>query len=86
VGADPARLKALGLQKLAAVVGRRVDDPVVIANATKVLRAKVPATTSPRNGTEYIEAAKKGVDLACSHRILHANYPPVPKPRPSCPG
>lgn len=81
LGADPARLKGLGprLQQLAAIVGRRVDDPVVSAYVTKVLRAKVPATTSDRDDSLNVEAGKLGVELVCSHRVLHVNYPPVPK-------
>lgn len=80
IGTEPARLEALGpqLQKLAAIVGRRVDDPAVSAYVTKVLKAKVPTSTSDRDRTAYVEAGKKGIDLACSHRILHVNYPPIP--------
>ena len=76
-----ATLKKLGpkAQKLASIVGVRVDDPAVSTYFTKVLAKKVPQSTSERNDHAGISAPKVGIELSVTHDILNEAYPPIQK-------
>ncbi|RUO88616.1 hypothetical protein D7Y11_34570 [Corallococcus sp. AB018] len=76
-----AVMKKLGpkVQQLAALMGRRADDPEVIAYVTGVLGKKVPASTSERTDSVNVEAAKHGVEIVFSHEILNDAFLPIPK-------
>ncbi|GMU00140.1 hypothetical protein KH5H1_42590 [Corallococcus caeni] len=74
-------MKKLGpkTQRLASVLGRRADDPDVIAYVTEALGKKVPASTSENTDSVNVEAAKHGVEIVFSHDILNDAFPPIPK-------
>ncbi|MBP9205185.1 MAG: hypothetical protein KBG28_14545 [Kofleriaceae bacterium] len=65
------------LRELASLMGRRADDPAVVAFVTKRLGKKVPAGTSERNESANVEAPKKGLELLFSHDIKNEAYPPI---------
>ncbi|WP_164016641.1 hypothetical protein [Pyxidicoccus trucidator] len=79
--APTALMKKLGpkTQQLASLLGRRADDPEVIAYVTGVLGKKVPPSTSENNDSVNVEAAKHGVELVFSHEVLNEAFPQVPK-------
>ncbi|MFP2926422.1 hypothetical protein ACLESO_14620 [Pyxidicoccus sp. 3LG] len=79
--APTAVMKKLGpkTQRLASIIGRRADDPAVIAYVTEVLGKKVPLSTSENSDSVNVEARKHGVELVFSHDILNEAYLPVPK-------
>jgi hypothetical protein len=60
-------------------VGRRADDPELLAFVGGTLGQKVPATTTDAGGTKNVVAKKHGVELAFSHDIKNEKYPLVPK-------
>ncbi|NMO22955.1 hypothetical protein HPC49_45400 [Pyxidicoccus fallax] len=66
-------------QRLASILGRRADDPEVIAYVTEVLGKKVPPSTTENNDAVNVAATKHGVELVFSHDILNEAWPPVPK-------
>ncbi|NOK23252.1 hypothetical protein [Corallococcus carmarthensis] len=74
-------MKKLGpkARQLASVLGRRADDPEVIAYVTGVLGKKVPASTSENTDSVNVEAAKHGVEIVFSHDILNDAFLPIPK-------
>lgn len=81
-GTSPtAVMKKLGpkTQRLASILGRRADDPKVIAYVTEVLGKKVPPSTSENNDSVNVEAAKHSVEFVFTHELLNDAYPPVPK-------
>ena len=75
-----ATLAKLGpkAKKLAGLLGRRADDPDVVAYA-KVLGKKLPASTSEQNDDAGLEAPKAGVQLGVTHDIHNDLYPPLHK-------
>jgi len=60
------------------VVGRRVDDPVVVDILTKQLKKKIPST-SAENESDYISAKGVPFGFGVSHEVHHDAYPPVAK-------
>lgn len=60
-------------------VGRRADDPELLAFVGGTLGQKVPATTNDSGGTKNVVAKKHGLELAFSHDIKNEQYPLVPK-------
>ncbi|MBN8227233.1 hypothetical protein JYK02_06875 [Corallococcus macrosporus] len=74
-------MKKLGpkAQRLASVLGRRADDPEVIAYVTEALGKRVPASTSVNTDSVNVEAAKHGVEIVFTHDILNDAFPLVPK-------
>ena len=74
-------MKKLGpkTRRLASLLGRRGDDPDVIAYVTGELGKKVPASTSENTGAVNVEATKHGVEIVLTHDILNEAYPPIPK-------
>jgi hypothetical protein len=67
------------LRQLVALMGRRADDPAVVAFVTETLGQKVPASTTDVNSSKYVVARKQGLELLFSHDILNEMYPLIPK-------
>lgn len=63
------------MQQLVRMVGRRADDPELVAWVTKTLGKKVPGET--RGDSINVVAPKHGVELAFAHDILNTQYPEV---------
>jgi hypothetical protein len=66
-------------KKLVAMLGRRVDDPDVVAYVTKELGKKLPQSTSERSADVNVDAPKAGLELVCSHEVHNERYPPIQK-------
>jgi hypothetical protein len=66
-------------QQIASVVGRRADDPAVVAFVTNTLGQKVPATVTASGGSKYVLAKKLGVELLFGHDVKNEKYPLVAK-------
>jgi hypothetical protein len=65
------------VQKLVSLVGRRADDPELVAFVTKELGKKVPTSTTDADDMRYVEAPKRGIDMGFSHDTNHPAYPPL---------
>ena len=70
--------------KLAAIVdlvGRRVDDPVIVKVVTMDWKRKLRASTTETDTSDWIAAPKKqGVrGIGISHEVWHDLYPPIAK-------
>jgi hypothetical protein len=65
------------LRELAALVGRRANDPDVLRYITQTLSKKAPATTSAMKDRTHVEAPRLGVEMLFSHVILNDKYPPA---------
>lgn len=76
-----ATWKKLGpkAQKVASLVGLRVDAKEVVDYVTKVLGKKLVQTTSERNDDAGVIADKAGVQMSFTHDILNVAYPPIHK-------
>jgi len=62
--------------KLASLLGRRIDDADLLAFLSKI-GCKAPKSTTDNDSTSYLHAKKQGLEFAFSH-IVHdrAKYPP----------
>src|SRR5262245_30386172 len=67
------------LQSLAHVIGRRADDPELIAFVTERLGKKVPDRVG--STAKHVCAPKLGVELIFTREVIHDDYPPVPRGR-----
>jgi hypothetical protein len=67
------------LRQLVALVGRRADDPELVAFVTKTLGQKVPGPTADRGGGKNVVARKHGIEMVFDHDIKNERYPLVPK-------
>jgi hypothetical protein len=76
-----AWMKKLGPkgQKLASLLGMRVDAPEVVSYVTKDLGKKLPESTSERKDGAGLEAPKAGVQLSVTHEVRNDAYPPIHK-------
>jgi hypothetical protein len=66
------------LRELAALVGRRADDPEVGRYVTQTLGKNVP-TTSDMKDTANLATPEFGIELLFTHLVLNDKYPPVAK-------
>lgn len=64
--------------RLVALVGRRADDPEVIAYVTNMLGQKVPTSTTDVGQGKNVVAKKHGLELHFDHDIKNEKYPLVP--------
>jgi hypothetical protein len=67
------------LKQVIALVGRRADDPELVAFVTKTLGQKLPDSTTDVAGTKNIVVPKQGLEMAFSHDVKNEKYPLVPK-------
>jgi hypothetical protein len=69
------------LRVLASMMGRRADDPELIAYITKTLGAKLPKNTSTQESSTNVVAKKHGIEMSFSHeaewRKPNKKYPPI---------
>lgn len=80
---DPLAGLSPFVKQIVHVVGRRADDPDVIAFVTNALGQKVPAATTDAEGTKHAVSKKLGVELAFNHDVKNDAYPLVPKTKKS---
>lgn len=70
------------LRALAALVGRRADDPAVTAYVAEI-GGKVPTSATDMGSAKTVGAAKLGFTLYFNHDILNDAFPLVPKTKSS---
>ncbi|MGV3620827.1 MAG: hypothetical protein ACO1OB_08415, partial [Archangium sp.] len=72
-----ADFKKLGpkMQELVSMMGRRADDPELMAWVPKKLGKKAPSET--KFESINVEAPKVGLELNFAHDILNEQYPPI---------
>lgn len=70
------------LRALAALVGRRADDPAVVAYVAEI-GGKVPTSATDMGSAKTVGVAKLGVTLYFDHDILNDALPLVPKTKSS---
>jgi hypothetical protein len=67
-------------RQLVTLVGRRADDPALVAFVTGTLgQKKVPGPATDSGDSKYVIARKHGLDLLFAHDIKNERYPLVPK-------
>jgi hypothetical protein len=72
------------LRTLVSVVGRRADDPELVAFVTGALgHKKVPGSATDAGDNQYVIARKHGVEMVFDHDIKNDRYPLVPKTKKS---
>lgn len=71
------------LTRLVALVGRRADDPELIAFVTRTLGKKVPESITDLSGAKNVSDKKYGLELAFTHDIKNDLYPLIPKTKNS---
>jgi hypothetical protein len=68
------------LKSLVTLMGRRADDPELVAFITNTLgRNKVPDSATDASNAKYVIAKKHGIEMAFGHDIKNERYPLVPK-------
>jgi hypothetical protein len=84
--ADSRRYESMAprTRRLALLIGRRADDPELMAFVTDELKKKVPASLSWSKDYQWVEADKKhGINLLFESHVLHDAYPEIPKSKTS---
>lgn len=69
--------------RLAALVGRRADDPELVDYVTNTLGQKVPTSTTDASGHKNVVAKKHGVEMVFGHDVLNEKYPLLAKSKSS---
>jgi hypothetical protein len=71
------------VRQVVSLVGRRSDDPELVAFFTKTLGKNPPATKRESSFAKNVVAPKHGLEFAFDHDVKHDLYPLVPKTKKS---